>query len=212
MKTIKINGTIVPNSYGRFYDSLSMENTTPNKVGEALPDNGDPVKIEINSYGGYVDAGNQIYSDLINYPGYVTVDVIMAGSAASVIAMAGDTVRMTDVGQIMIHNVSSVATGDYRVMDKNSEILQKANSSLANAYVKKTGLDKEGVLELMNDETWLTAEEAIDYGFADEMVEKEVALVANYAPIIPEQVIEHLNKKEEPKKTNLLEKLITSIK
>ena len=97
-------------------------------------------------------------------------------------------------------------------MDKNSEILQKANSSLANAYVKKTGLDKEGVLELMNDETWLTAEEAIDYGFADEMVEKEVALVANYAPIIPEQVIEHLNKKEEPKKTNLLGKLITSIK
>lgn len=196
MKKIKVKGTIVGNDYIDIYrDFFEMDATAPKDIENALPENGEDVLIEINSYGGYVNAGNQIYQDLINYEGKVTVDVIMAGSAASVIAMAGDTVRMTDVGQMMIHNVSSNAAGDYRDMDKTSEILKTANSSLANAYVRKTGLDKDFVLDLMNEETWLEAKEAVDFGFADEMVQKEIKLVASHAPIIPESAIEKIRKK-----------------
>lgn len=196
MKKIKVKGTIVGNDYIDIYrDFFEMDATAPKDIENALPENGEDVLIEINSYGGYVNAGNQIYQDLINYEGKVTVDVIMAGSAASVIAMAGDTVRMTDVGQMMIHNVSSSAAGDYRDMDKTSEILKTANSSLANAYVRKTGLDKDFVLDLMNEETWLEAKEAVDFGFADEMVQKEIKLVASHAPIIPESAIEKIRKK-----------------
>lgn len=200
VKRIKINGTIVIDDFKVFYDAFEMENTAPSDVANALPENGEDVIVEINSYGGYVDAGNQIYTDLLNYPGNVTVDVIMAGSAASIIAMAGQTVRMLPVGQIMIHNVSSVASGDYNVMDKTSTILQTTNSSLANAYVEKTGLSKDEVLELMDEETWLDADDALTFGFADEILtndEKKPLLVASHAPIIPEEVIEGLKNKKQ---------------
>lgn len=199
MKRIKIAGTIVLNDYKDFYDAFEIESTSPSDVVENLPMDGEDVAIEINSYGGYVDAGNQIYTELLNYKGNVTVDVIMAGSAASIIAMAGDTVRMLPVGQIMIHNVSSATAGDYRDMDKMSEVLRKSNSALANAYVQKTGLSKNEVLELMDVETWLDADDAITYGFADEIIttnEDKPVLVASHAPIIPEEVIRKMESEE----------------
>lgn len=200
MKRIKIAGTIVLNDYKEFYDVFGMESTAPSDVIDALPENGEDVVIEINSYGGYVDAGNQIYTELLKYKGNVIVDVIMAGSAASIIAMAGDTVRMLPVGQIMIHNVSSATSGDYRDMDKMSDILQTSNSALANAYVQKTGLSKDEVLELMDVETWLDADDAVTYGFADEVIktnEEQPVLVASHAPIIPEEVIKGLQNKQD---------------
>lgn len=199
-KRINISGTIVPNDYKDFYDAFEIESTAPSDIIETLPANGEGVVIEINSYGGYVDAGNQIYAELLKHQGDVIIDVIMAGSAASIIAMAGDTVRMLPVGQIMIHNVSSATAGDYHDMDKMSEILQTSNSALANAYVQKTNLTKDEVLELMNVETWLDADDAITYGFADEVItvnEEQPVLVASHAPVIPEEVI---NKLEEEKK------------
>lgn len=199
-KRINIAGTIVLNDYKEFYDSFGIECTSPSDVIEALPTSGEDVVIEINSYGGYVDAGNQIYTELLKYKGNVVVDVIMAGSAASIIAMAGDTVRMLPVGQIMIHNVSSATSGDYRDMDKMSEILQTSNSALANAYVQKTNLSKNEVLELMDVETWLDADDAVTYGFADEVLavnEENTVLVASHAPIIPEEVIRKLQNKNE---------------
>ena len=199
-KRINIAGTIVLNDYKEFYDAFGIECTSPSDVIEALPTSGEDVVIEINSYGGYVDAGNQIYTELLKYKGNVIVDVIMAGSAASIIAMAGDTVRMLPVGQIMIHNVSGATSGDYRDMDKMSEILKTTNSSLANAYVQKTGLSKDEVLELMNVETWLDADDAVTYGFADEVIktnEEQPVLVASHAPIIPEEVIKGLQNKQD---------------
>lgn len=206
-KRINIAGTIVLNDYKEFYDSFGIECTSPSDVIEALPTSGEDVVIEINSYGGYVDAGNQIYTELLKYKGNVIVDVIMAGSAASIIAMAGDTVRMLPVGQIMIHNVSSATSGDYRDMDKMSEILQTSNGALANAYVQKTNLSKNEVLELMDVETWLDADDAVTYGFADEVLavnEEDTVLVASHAPIIPEEVIKSLQKKQDNAQTMMV--------
>ena len=127
---IKINGPIISNDDKWFYDWLDMDATCPKDVLDLLPVENESVEVTINSYGGLVDMGNEIYTALRSYEGDVKVNIVMAGSAASIIAMAGNTVAISPVGQIMIHNVAMGAGGDYHVMDKASEILQKANSSL----------------------------------------------------------------------------------
>lgn len=217
---LKINGSIIPNSYKEVYEYYGLEGTAPNDILSELPENED-VEITINSYGGSLSAGNEIYTGLMEFTGKLTVKVIMAGSAASLIAMAGTEVQMSPVGQIMIHNVSMYADGDYREMDKASEILRKSNVSLSNAYQLKTGKSREEILSLMDDETWLTAEEAIELGFADgEMfVEEEdkTLLVANIGDglLSPETIEKMKNdmqkskqQEEEPEKASPFAKYI----
>ncbi|WP_430609697.1 head maturation protease, ClpP-related [Enterococcus sp. DIV0876] len=195
---IKINGPIISSDDKWFYDWLDMEATCPNDVLSKLPENGEDVEVTINSYGGLVDMGNEIYTGLRAHSGKVTANVVMAGSAASIIAMGANKVAISPVGQIMIHNVSMGAGGDYHEMDKASEILQKANHSLANAYVAKTGKSKDEVLTLMENETWLTAEEAVENGFADSIMfenEDRPQLVADGSSgLIPQKLINEVKK------------------
>ena len=167
---LKVNGDIISNGDKWVYDFYEIDSTCPNDILDQLPKDGSDVEITINSGGGLVTSGNEIYTALKSYDGHVTVNIINAGSAASIIAMSGDKVRISPVGQIMIHNVSMGAIGDYHDMDKASEILQKANEALANAYRLKTGMSKAVLLEKMDKETWLNAEEAKEYGFADEIM------------------------------------------
>lgn len=201
---LKINGPIVSNDDKWIYELFEMDATSPKDITNALPDNGEDIEVTINSYGGLVDEGNEIYTELINYPGQVTVNVVMAGSAASIIAMAGNPTNISPVGQIMIHNVSMVQGGDYHDMDKASEILKKSNSSLANAYMIKTGLSKEELLEKMDDETWLTADEAIELGFADEMMfeakERPMMVADSGAGLLPPQAINKVKELKENKR------------
>lgn len=197
MKKMKINGPIISNDDLWFYEWLEMDGTAPKNIIDQLPETGEDVELTINSYGGLVDAGNEIYTALKNYPGKVIVNVVVAGSAASIIAMAADVVKISPVGQIMIHNVSMRAGGDYHDMDKASEILKKANESLANAYVLKTGKTREEILELMDKETWLTADEAKEQGFADEIMfeEERMPMVASFGnDIIPTKIIDEFKK------------------
>ena len=195
---IKINGPIISSDDKWFYDWFEMEATCPNDVLSKLPDSGEDVEVTINSYGGLVNMGNEIYTGLRAYSGKVTANVVMAGSAASIIAMGANQVAISPVGQIMIHNVSMGAGGDYHEMEKASEILQKANHSLANAYVAKTGKSKEEVLALMENETWLTAEEAVENGFADSIMfenEERPQLVADGGSgLIPQKLINEVKK------------------
>lgn len=195
---IKINGPIISSDDKWFYDLFEMEATCPNDVLSKLPDSGEDVEVTINSYGGLVDMGNEIYTGLRAYSGKVTANVVMAGSAASIIAMGANQVAISPVGQIMIHNVSMGAGGDYHEMEKASEILQKANLSLANAYVAKTGKSKEEVLALMENETWLTAEEAVENGFADSIMfenEERPQMVADGGSgLIPQKLINEVKK------------------
>ena len=121
-KKLKINGPIISNDDKWFYDYFEMESTCPKDVIDNLPTTGEDVEVTINSYGGLVDMGNEIYTALRAYSGNVTANIVMAGSAASIIAMSADKVCMSPVGQIMIHNVSMGAQGDYHDMDKASEI------------------------------------------------------------------------------------------
>ena len=132
--------------------------------------NGDELEVVINSPGGDVFSGAQIYDILMSYTAKVTVRVqSIAASAASVIAMAGRPTVMSPVAQLMIHNVSSSAYGDYRDMDHMSEVLQSLNSSLAQAYKLKSGMSDEEIKSLMDDETWFTSLEAKQRKLCDEI-------------------------------------------
>lgn len=202
--TIKINGPIISSDDKWIYDYFEREATCPRDVVDVLPSDGSAIEVNINSGGGLVDSGNEIYTALKAYPGQVIVNVTgMAASAASIIAMAGDTVKISPVAQIMIHNVQNGIIGDYRDMSKNSDLLQQANDALANAYVLKTGLSKEEVLTKMNEETYLNADQAVALGFADEILfteQQTPQLIASEANnMLPQDVINSIRKQHNQK-------------
>ena len=170
---IDVRGDIISNDDKWIYQWLDWDSTCPNDVKNAiealLP--GESLVVNINSGGGSVMAGQEIYSMLHGRKDVVINIQSLAGSAASVIAMA-NTCRMSPIATIMIHNVSMRgATGDYHDMQKNAEILKTMNEALAEAYVRKTGKSKEEILKMMDRETWITAEKALEQGFVDEVKE-----------------------------------------
>ena len=166
---IKIQGTIIPDDLADVYEWLGVTYTSPKSV--ALPPGKEEVEVEINSYGGDVYAGSEIYTALKSYPGKVTTTITgIAASMASIIAMAGDAVRITPTGQIMIHNVSSYSEGNKRDFEHEAGVLAGYDKTLANAYRLKTKLSEEELLDLMDHETWLTPQEALEKGFVDEIL------------------------------------------
>lgn len=182
MKKLNVKGPIISNDDKWIYDLLGMDGTAPKDVIDNLPDNGSDVEIDINSNGGLVDAGNEIYTALMAYKGKVTVNIVgMAASSASLIAMAGNPTRISPVGQIMIHNVSGGVVGDYRDQEKLSSILKQSSEAIANAYQLKTGLSKDDLQVKMDAETFLNADQAKELGFVDEIMfnEDQVQLVAD---------------------------------
>lgn len=201
MKKIGIKGTIIASDEAWIYDWFGIENTNPKKVQKALEEaNGDDVEVEINSPGGSVFAGSEIYSALRGYTGKLKIHVVgIAASAASVIACAGPS-DISPTAQMMVHNVSMSTAGDYHEMDHASEVLQKANRAIAAAYIEKTGMPEKDVLDLMDCETWLTAKEAVDYGLIDEISAPAHAqvepqrMVAAYGSILPAQVVDRMQK------------------
>ena len=118
----------------------------------------------INSPGGDCVAAAQIYNMLSNYKGKVTVKIDgIAASAASVIAMAGDTVLVSPVSMLMIHNPATIAWGDHAEMQKAIDMLSEVKESIINAYVLKTGLSRPKLSHLMDAETWLNGQDAAEY-------------------------------------------------
>jgi len=126
------------------------------------------ITVWINSPGGDCVAAAQIYNMLMDYPGNVTVKIDgIAASAASVIAMAGTKVLMSPVSMLMIHNPMTVAFGDSAEMQKAIEMLASVKDSIINAYEIKTGLSRAKLSHLMDAETWMDANKAMELGFAD---------------------------------------------
>lgn len=187
---LNLSGDIVPNDDKWVYDWLGYDAACPNDVHEFLEKAaGEPVDVYINSGGGDVFAGSEIYETLRDYSGEVTIHVIYAASAASVIMCARRSV-IAPTGMVMVHNVAAVSRGDYHAMDKSSEILQKANQAVAAAYTAKSGKSEQEVLELMDRETWLTGQEAVDAGLVDAI--SEGRLVAAGLGTIPHEVIDRI--------------------
>ena len=191
---ISVKGPIIDNDEQWIYDWFGVEATSPKKVIDLLNQakNDEDLEIEINSGGGSVFAGSEIYTALKSYGGKVITKVVgLAASAASVITMAGDVILISPTGQIMIHNASGGFGGDYRDMEKGAEILKNVNATISNAYRIKTGLSNEELLEMMNKETWLTPQQALEKKFVDEiMFTNDVKLVASFNNgMLPQEVI-----------------------
>lgn len=187
---LNIIGDIIPNDDKWVYDWLDYDGTCPRDVHNAIEKaNGEPLDVYINSGGGDVFSGSEIYEILRDYSGEVTIHVIYAASAASVVMCSRKSV-ITPAGMVMVHNVSSTARGDYHAMDKSSEILQKANKAIAAAYTAKSGKPEAEVLEMMDKETWLTGQEAVDAGLVDAI--SEGRLVASGPGTLPPEVIERI--------------------
>ena len=129
------------------------------------------ITVWINSPGGDCVAAAQIYNMLANYKGNVTVKIDgIAASAASVIAMAGNTVLMSPVSMMMIHNPATMAFGDHTDMAKAIEMLEGVKDSIINAYALKTGMSRAKLSRLMDAETWMDATKAVELGFADDII------------------------------------------
>ncbi|MEK4827831.1 head maturation protease, ClpP-related [Niallia sp. FSL W8-0951] len=192
MTTIEIKGVIVMNDYKEVYEWYGIECTSPSDVINQLPTDNSPVEIIINSGGGHVDAGNEIYARLKAYEGEVTTKPYsIAASAASIIAMAGDKVLIAPTAQLMIHNVSGLVDGDHRAHIEEAKVLEGYNKAIANAYILKTGKSEEEILQMMNNETWLNANEAVEKGFADGVLfENKIQYVASSYAILPNQAID----------------------
>lgn len=169
MATINIRGDIVGNDDKWIYEWFGMEATCPRDVKDILEaaEENEPIEVLVNSGGGSVMAGQEIYSALKGNS-RVTIKIqSMAGSAAGVVAMAGHCL-ISPVAMIMIHNVSmSGASGDYHDMQKNAEILKQMNAAMANAYAEKSGRPLDEILRMMDRETWLTANQCLEYQFVD---------------------------------------------
>ena len=193
MKKVNIKGAIIDSQDQWIYDWFGMEATSPKSVNAIIEEaKGDELEVEINSGGGSVFAGSEIYTALKSYKGKVTVRIVgIAASAASVIAMAGDKIKMSPTAQMMIHNVTAWADGDYRDMEHSAEVLKNANDTVANAYRIKTGKSQEELLALMDKESWFTADKAKDIGLVDEVLFEPVQLVASWGTgLIPPEVIQ----------------------
>ena len=184
MQIIDIRGYIVPDEDAFFYRFFGITVTCPKDVRIALEKAaGDAITVRINSYGGDVWSGSEIYTLLRAYEGEVTTEVTgLAASAASVILMAGNMVRASPTAEIMIHNPSSRAEGDYRAMEQAARSLRNTREAIVNAYELKTGIDRTRLRAMMNTETWMTAQSAQADGFADEIMFAEDGKMANQEP------------------------------
>ncbi len=174
---LELYGTIAEESW--FDDDI-----TPAMFREELFAGDGDIVVWINSPGGDCIAASQIYTMLMDYKGNVTVKIDgVAASAASVIAMAGTSVLMAPTALMMIHNPMTLAFGDHTDMQKAIEMLDEVKESIINAYEIKTGLTRAKLSHLMDSETWMNANKAIELGFADDILtdEKQTVNVPAYA-------------------------------
>ena len=168
---ISIRGPIVSSNQHRFYQWYGMEATSPKSVADALAKgNGERAEVEINSGGGEIFAASEIYTALRSYAGGVHIRIVgLAASAASIIAMAGES-EMTPTGMMMIHNVQSSAD---RQMEHTAGVLRDANHAIISAYVAKTGRPEAEIAAMMDAETWVTADRAVELGLVDRVMQPD---------------------------------------
>jgi ATP-dependent Clp protease protease subunit len=211
-RTLYLDGTIAEESW--FDDDV-----TPKAFKTDLIAGEGDIVIWINSPGGDCIAASQIYAMLMDYKGKVTVKIDgIAASAASVIAMAGTEVLMAPTALMMVHNPLTIAIGDSEEMQKAIAMLNEVKESIINAYEIKTGQSRAKLSQLMDAETWLNANKAIELGFADGILEdaKKRTQAATYAfsrRAVTNSLLDKLCPKEQENRTPIesLEKRLSLI-
>ncbi len=222
---VNINGYIIPNNYKQVYDWFGMESCCPNDIKIAKDQApGEPLDITIGTcYGGDIFAGSEIGSEIAACEKGSTGKIMgLAASAASVLAMYINHLSMAPTAMLMAHNVSSHVEGDYHVMGTEKSTLINCNKAMAAAYSHKSGMSENEALKMMDNETWLTAQQAKEKGLIDEVMfegNPEGFVNAVGPGMIPKAVVDKtlkmLNEKKDTKqidlakaKLNLIEKTI----
>lgn len=194
MAKVNIVGVIVPNDEKEVYEWFGIETTTPKEVNYAIEKAaGQPLDVYINSGGGSVFAGSEMYTALQEYAGGVNVKIVgRAGSAATLPAMAGKS-EISPTAMMMVHRASASAEGNYHAMERSSEMLQAADTAIANAYVKKSGMSMEDAIAMMDRETWMTAQQAVEHGLVDKIMFTEADQIsASEGGMLPKAVVEKI--------------------
>ncbi|BAL01353.1 putative prohead protease [Oscillibacter valericigenes Sjm18-20] len=205
-RTLYLNGVISDETW--WGDEI-----TPKMFKDDLLAGSGNVTVWINSPGGDVFAAAQIYNMLMDYTGKITVKIDgLAASAASVIAMAGGDVYMSPVSMLMIHNPSTIAIGDSGEMLRAKALLDEVKESIINAYELKSGLSRAKLSHLMDAETWMNANKAVELGFADKIMFAEGETTAADSLIfsrmaVTNSLISKLPKQQKPKTGTTIESL-----
>ena len=182
MARVDVRGPIVPNEYKEWYEFWGEDCTVPKDIQaavDALPD-GEDLDVYINSPGGEIASGSEIYTILRGCDRTKIHVVGQAHSAASIVAMSGWS-EMAPTALMMVHCVSTYAGGNHADMEHAAEVLRTADEALCTAYTEKSGMTKEQALEMMEHETWLTAEKAKELGLIDGIMFEEPAQVSMVA-------------------------------
>lgn len=197
-RTLFLNGTIAEESW--FDDDV-----TPQLFKDELLSGSGDITVWINSPGGDCVAAAQIYNMLMDYKGNVTIKIDgIAASAASVIAMAGTKVIVSPVSMMMIHNPMTAAFGNASEMEKAIAMLDEVKESIINAYEIKTGMSRAKLSHLMDAETCMNANMAVELGFADEIMQRpyeeeempQQAIAASYSRVaVTNSLMEKLSAK-----------------
>lgn len=172
---IEIKGFIVPDDYLEVYQWLGYTATSPkvikNAVAEAEKAGEKEILIEINSGGGSVWAGAEMYYALKKFNGTVKGEIpSIAASAATFPAMACDHLGMSILGHMMIHRAKNGLDGHQQDMRDNADFLKNIDDSIVSAYLTKTSLSREELNEMMKKDSWMTAQQALENKFIDEIL------------------------------------------
>lgn len=168
-------------------DFWSDEGVTAKEFQQALASIKAPqIDLHINSPGGEVFSGLTIFNLIKQHPANVTTYIDgLAASIASVIALAGDKVVMAENALFMVHNPYGMTVGNADEMRKMADTLDKVSGSISMAYIEKSGKDADEIKTLMDSETWMSAYEALEYGFIDEISEQmDMAACAKFVPLM----------------------------
>lgn len=225
MKTYRLAGVVVTEDDRLWYDWSGQDCISAKGVSQLLDEaGGDDITLNLNSEGGSVFAGNEIYSMLKQYTGKVVVNINgLSASIASVLMLGADVINMSPSASIMIHKASGGAMGTTDDMQKAINALDSIEKTIISLYHKRTGLSKDKLAKMMFEETWFTAEEALELGFVDNIVDEpdytqtaDTSLVAQYKTRVSDAenfssvITELKNQLKEEKmdnQTSLLEKI-----
>lgn len=171
MRTYRLAGTVVDSEGALFMEALEQDYISAKNVERILAEaGGEEVTFNLNSGGGSVNAGSEIYTMLSSYSGRIVVNITsLSASIASVFMLGADEVNISHQAQIMIHqpHFRNEEVVDKLSLERSLNMLDSTEKSIAKVYMKKTGLSEDEILDMMFKETWLTSDQALELGFVD---------------------------------------------
>lgn len=168
----------------------------------------DEINVRINSAGGSVFEGEAMFNTLKRQEARIVVDIDgLAASIASIVAMAGDEINMAENAFFMIHDPWVMAMGNAEELRAQADLMDKVQNKLRDTYIGRTGIENSVIEEMMANETWMTAEEALEFGFIDN-VTSELKMAAS---VKHPEIFKHMPDKLKPAATPRKDRVASNI-